>query len=574
MLKLIALGIVLLSGLQVGTAWADDALDNSLFDAVKSYDTTKVETLIAQGADVNAKDKDGNSPLYFATLQNSTAIVEALLSQGANPKSNDYSSIRIAARQGSKGVMEAFLAHGINPNLKLGIFETPLLYLAVEWIEGGNKAAAEVLIVHGADVNAKDKDGNTPLTWASYTGKKEIAKLLISKGADVNVKNNDGYTPLQMTYHINDPKVKQEIIALLQGQMANQSNPRQLWNSLLEQFKGHSDNDELRKSIIKTALKLKPAPAIPQEAEDAAGRAAYIFKIAKSDDDFLNTAKEYLNAVELAPWVANYYYNLCTVLEKTPYTPQALHACKLYLDAAPNAADAADMRQHIAGLKFALDKNKEQIKQRTAYLKRSGIDNLYRFGGMSGNMAGKDVAIKLTVDWQASPPKYQVFAACIEGDGVQGNASDLVSTDTWITLCKTSFHLVLKPDGAGFVELGGSGNLRTTLDELFQRKQKALAQSPIFMDSVYDSGKGVRFFVAYVQGGRNNQYAGYAMYESDCNGNLLHQDPRALPDDFSSTESNRINTQFHALKDYMGEAQSGCNDKFVEKTGYHFGEKE
>lgn len=447
----------------------------------------------------------------------------------------------------------------------------------------------EALLAKGADVNAKDKNGSTPLHEAvsDYSAKREMVEILLAHGADVNAKMNKEYgekTPLQVTEGISDPKVRQEIIALLQGQMAKQSNPRQLLNSLLEQFKGHSDNDELRKSIIGAALKMQPPPAIPQEAEDAAGRAAYIFNKAKSDDDFLGTAKEYLKAVEAAPWVANYYYNLCTVLEKTPYTQQALHACKLYLEAAPNAADAADIRQRIAGLKFAVEKNKEQTKQRTALIKSGGIEELYRFGGMSGKVAGKDAAIKLTVDWQASPPKYQVFPACIEGDDVHGSAYDLVSTDTWITLCKTSFHLVIRPEGAGFVDLGG-GSLRTTFDDLFQRKQKVLEQSPIFKDYGFGSDKGMRFYVAYVQGGRDNNYAGYAMYESDCNGNLLRQDPRALPEDFFSLESKKKEGgmgRFNVLLGYGGSGyigtwdapKSGCNDKFSEKTGYKFGEKE
>ena len=208
---------------------------------------------------------------------------------------------------------------------------TPL-HNAADW---GNKGVVELLISKGVDVNAKTNNnyyggGETPLHKAAFRGNKEVVELLISKGADVNAKDASSRTLLQFTERISDPKVRQEIIALLQGQMAKQSNPRQLLNSLLDQFKGHSDNDELRKSIIQAALKLQPAPAIPQEAEDAAGRAAYIFKTAKSDDDFLNTSKEYLKAVEVAPWVANYYYNLCTVLEKTPYTQEALHACKLY----------------------------------------------------------------------------------------------------------------------------------------------------------------------------------------------------------------------------------------------------
>ena len=91
-------------------------------------------------------------------------------------------------------------------------------------------------------------------------GNKEVVELLISKGADVNAKDASSRTLLQFTERISDPKVRQEIIALLQGQMAKQSNPRQLLNSLLDRSKGHSDNDELRKSIIQAALSCNPLP--------------------------------------------------------------------------------------------------------------------------------------------------------------------------------------------------------------------------------------------------------------------------------------------------------------------------
>lgn len=51
---------------------------------------------------------------------------------------------------------------------------------------------------NGADINARNKDGMTPLHAAAWTGQKEAVGLLIEKGTDIDAKNNEGLTALQM----------------------------------------------------------------------------------------------------------------------------------------------------------------------------------------------------------------------------------------------------------------------------------------------------------------------------------------------------------------------------------------
>ena len=66
--------------------------------------------------------------------------------------------------------------------------------------EDGNIEVVKQHLTAGADVNAKDKDGETPLHKASSNGEKEIIELLIAKGADVNAKDNSSHewTPISV----------------------------------------------------------------------------------------------------------------------------------------------------------------------------------------------------------------------------------------------------------------------------------------------------------------------------------------------------------------------------------------
>ena len=63
----------------------------------------------------------------------------------------------------------------------------------------GNIEAVKKHLAAGADVNAKEDNGFTPLHEAANQGHKEIAELLIAKGANVNAKDEKGYTPLDQS---------------------------------------------------------------------------------------------------------------------------------------------------------------------------------------------------------------------------------------------------------------------------------------------------------------------------------------------------------------------------------------
>jgi len=148
---------------------------------------------------VNAKDNDGDTPLDWAIDYGETETADLLRKHGGK-----HGTIHIAILGGDAEGVKEFLAGGADVNAKNQRGWTPLFTAAYY----GHKEIVELLISKGADVNAKtDKGGSTPLHTADN---KEIAELLIAEGADVNAKNDGGKTPLDYaeTDNFEPPELK------------------------------------------------------------------------------------------------------------------------------------------------------------------------------------------------------------------------------------------------------------------------------------------------------------------------------------------------------------------------------
>jgi ankyrin repeat protein len=183
MKKSVAIAAVLLAGASGGAA-AD-----ALTDAIRAGQAQTAIRLIEGGADVNAADSLGTTPLMWAARYGDAAIVERLIRAGANVAAENVFGVAPmseAALIGSESVIRELLAAGVDANSPNPEGETALMLV----VRTGRVEAAELLIDAGADVNAKERwAGQTALMWAGAQLQPEMVKLLLANGAEVDARS-------------------------------------------------------------------------------------------------------------------------------------------------------------------------------------------------------------------------------------------------------------------------------------------------------------------------------------------------------------------------------------------------
>jgi len=205
--------------------------------------TETIISLIEKGANVNAKNNDGETSLHLAIEEKNADIALELIEKGANIHAVNImfneSILGASANESSKEkkhnkTTRAILDKINDINTKDDIGFTPIqsiirystnVEILLELIKRGadinikdpsgstllhlalTTEIAIALINHGADINATDEFGYTPLHLAARKNNNELVKFLVDNGANLNTTNNLGMTPLHEVASIINPFV-------------------------------------------------------------------------------------------------------------------------------------------------------------------------------------------------------------------------------------------------------------------------------------------------------------------------------------------------------------------------------
>ena len=150
--------------------------------------------------DVDERDDNDRTPLHLACLNNFVHSALQLVANGADVRAKDKDlaePIHLACLSGSSALLLSIMdCPGVEISPTDKDMRTPLHYAS----KSDHKGLVEELLNKGADINAMDNTNSTPLHDACYEGHEALSRFLANRGADTHVENEFGDTPMKIDY--------------------------------------------------------------------------------------------------------------------------------------------------------------------------------------------------------------------------------------------------------------------------------------------------------------------------------------------------------------------------------------
>lgn len=163
-------------------------------------------------------------PIDFAISSDNDSLVKKFLERGFTCSNNAFVN---AVKRGNKSLVKMLVLYGADCTCRDSNGKLPHEYTVDSSIQDylvntapfmqqlfvaarkGDKDLLELCIAHNADINIRDKHGNTPLTYAVMEGKCEIVQKLLEYGADPSIANHNHLNPVQLSVQYNKINILQ-----------------------------------------------------------------------------------------------------------------------------------------------------------------------------------------------------------------------------------------------------------------------------------------------------------------------------------------------------------------------------